>query len=221
MSDVRSNSAWLTPDTIPTDTRRKCLRIPDSEQWLSIVSGALVPLIYSANWEQFGASTSEEAAERAQQMLLEFFWDDAMLGSIFPYATNTPPYGCLPCDGSTFNRVDYPALYAALDAAFILDADTFKTPDLRGKFVFGSDLTRAVGATGGEENHTLTESEMPSHAHLYDKGIPNIDVEAPGVPDLAALGTPFIPTNSAYAGGGQAHNNMPPYLAMKWGIVAK
>jgi microcystin-dependent protein len=44
------------------------------------------------------------------------------------------------------------------------------TPDLRGRFILsagnGTGLTsRTIGQTGGEENHTLTTSEMPSHSH--------------------------------------------------------
>lgn len=46
----------------------------------------------------------------------------------------------------------------------------YETPDLRGRFVIaagqGSGLTeRKLGATGGEETHTLTISEMPNHDH--------------------------------------------------------
>ena len=48
-----------------------------------------------------------------------------------------------------------------------------QTPDLRGRFVLGSGsgtslTSRTLGQTGGEENHTLTASEMPSHSHSVD-----------------------------------------------------
>lgn len=42
------------------------------------------------------------------------------------------------------------------------------TPDLRGKFVLGAGGAYSVNATGGEETHVLTESEMPSHTHVQD-----------------------------------------------------
>ena len=44
-------------------------------------------------------------------------------------------------------------------------------PDLRGRFLLGADDRHIPNSIGGEENHTLTISEMPSHMHpsLYDK----------------------------------------------------
>jgi microcystin-dependent protein len=39
------------------------------------------------------------------------------------------------------------------------------TPDLRGRFIVGSEGAYASGATGGAESVTLTDGQMPSHAH--------------------------------------------------------
>ena len=36
---------------------------------------------------------------------------------------------------------------------------------LKDKFLLGSGDTYSLGSTGGEANHTLTESEIPSHSH--------------------------------------------------------
>jgi len=41
------------------------------------------------------------------------------------------------------------------------------TPDLRDRFVVGAGSSYSVGATGGENIHTLTVAEMPSHNHTY------------------------------------------------------
>lgn len=35
------------------------------------------------------------------------------------------------------------------------------TPDLRGRFILGANSGHAVGSTGGEETHTLQNSELP------------------------------------------------------------
>jgi len=97
------------------------------------------------------------------------------LGTIFPFVTASPPTNSLECDGTHYLRTDYPALYAALDAAYIVDADHFKTPDLRGRVPLGvgtgSGLsTYATGDTGGEEKHLLTTSELTEHNHAVIDG---------------------------------------------------
>lgn len=132
-----------------------------------------------------------------------------MIGSVVWIAGAVPDYA-LECDGSTYARADYPAVYEVLDPVYILDTDFFRVPDLRGRFIRGASLAEDVGATGGEATHTLTEAEMPIHTHTYIPPTINIDVEAPGVPDPVAAGI-GLPTSTGSAGGGQSHNNLPPY----------
>lgn len=83
-----------------------------------------------------------------------------------------------------------------------------------GRFLLGADTTYAAGSTGGEAAHTLTIDEMPKHNH----GLDNYN--------SAGNATPFLTVQhqdkkgyggnvqTMYAGGGKAHNNMPPYLAV-------
>lgn len=85
-------------------------------------------------------------------------------------------------------------------------------------FLLAAGDTYASGSTGGEASHVLTENEMPAHRHKI--AYPN----ASGEYGDAAIG---YPTNSGTTktwgaemcktesvGGGEAHNNMPPYLAV-------
>lgn len=224
MSGGASNRlAWLTPDSAPASTRCRRVFVPDDEAWIAIVSGALVPLIYPEHWEQFGTLTPEQAAERAKEMFLRYLSEEDcidMIGSIMPYASSAAPSGMLPCDGGVYQRADYPRLYEALDSAFILGPDTFQVPDLRGKFVLGSNGSYPVASTGGAETHTLTEAEMPSHSHGINA---YTDILRRGVTDseLIYLDSPIASLQTESTGGDQAHNNMPPYVALKWGIVAR
>lgn len=89
---------------------------------------------------------------------------------------------------------------------------------IQGKFLLGAyGNTYKAGSTGGEATHTLTTSEMPSHNHAVY--FPNA-----GADNHSAPGNyPDGPSNSTYyaagsytsrEGGGKAHNNMPPYLAV-------
>lgn len=90
------------------------------------------------------------------------------------------------------------------------------TPDLRGKFLLGVSSSHALGKTGGEESHTLSENEIPYHRHTIDT---HKDVTAlgqyPSVP-LAKLNSwgDSVSLNTDGVGGGKAHNNMPPYYSL-------
>ena len=89
---------------------------------------------------------------------------------------------------------------------------------LKDRFLLGCGDTYQNGVTGGEATHTLTTNEMPSHNHTTSHfTFINGNSEIAGV----AQGSAFTPagfgrstTDINNAGGGHAHNNMPPYLAV-------
>ena len=102
---------------------------------------------------------------------------------------------------------------------------------IQGRFLLGRSSSYPVGSMGGEATHTLTESEMPSHkGHLssgiaggapYEKGnykgFLNSD-KMTAYSDIGRgwnvyAGNEMHPASEA-VGGGQAHNNMPPYLSV-------
>jgi microcystin-dependent protein len=60
-------------------------------------------------------------------------------GTILPYGGTTAPPGYLICAGQSYAKSTYPALAAALGNAFGGDASTFRIPDLRGRFLRGTD----------------------------------------------------------------------------------
>lgn len=221
-----SKPGWLTTDGTPQAEFTRRLFIPDSEAWLAIVSGALLPLIYAENWQQFGTSTPQQCADRALQMYLKFLRDNGMIGTIFAYPGETLPDRFLECDGQSYPRVEYPGLYAALHFTYHHSADSFRVPDLRGRTIVGAGhgdslSERQMGDVDGAESHQLTEAQLPSHAHTYTPPIPNIDLEAPGgAPDIVAAGV-GLTTTTGSTGGNEAHNNMPPFHVLRWVIVAK
>lgn len=146
---------------------------------------------------------------------------ESMLGHIIPIMTS-PKANELVCDGSQYDRVDYPELYAILEAEYVDDADTFHVPDLRSNFIVGAGSTYSPDETGGEISHTLTESEMPSHRHSYSDYTANPDLEGLGVPDPLAIGLPKIQTaNTNNTGGGNSHENRPPFIGLTFVVIAK
>lgn len=78
-------------------------------------------------------------------------------------------------------------------------------------FLLSAGSTYTAGDTGGEATHTLTVDEIPSHTHTYFE----IDINA-GQGRQANWGNDIYgrTTNTGSTGGGQAHNNMPPYLVV-------
>jgi len=146
-----------------------------------------------------------------------------MLGAILPFASDDFPTGILPCDGSTFSRVDYPDLYAVLASVYIVDADNFVTPDLRGRAVIGSGSgsglsTRSIGDTGGEEDHQLTTGELAAHTHTIPATATTLAVEPGEVTVTTPI--PFFTSDTGSTGSDTPHNNMQPFAALNYGIVA-
>lgn len=232
---------YLTPDAIPP-TDRVCyrIRIPNTLEFVGAVKTALLSLTHGFNWEPYGASTPEECVRAAIEMYDEFMNDKGwcMIGAIYPYASATPPASTLLCDGTTYNRVDYPQLYAALNSAFIVNADQFIVPDLRARVGVGAGAvlagfgTLTVGQTGGEAQHALSISELASHSHTTQPHSHTESAASPtvldisvGVPAPAALpsasvtGTAAPTTDSS--GSGTAHNNVQPFIALNYCIVAR
>lgn len=87
------------------------------------------------------------------------------------------------------------------------------TPDLRNRFIVGAGDEYNVGATGGEKEHRLTIDELPSHNHTYSTWTTTGGVSAGGG-RYAMDGT--TTKNTGNTGGGQAHENRPPYYALAY-----
>ncbi len=73
---------------------------------------------------------------------------------------------------------------------------------------YSSSTYPTLGITGGEVTHVLTVTEMPSHNHtVYVNSGSGGAIS--GVEDAVSSGTTVT---SSFSGGGQAHNNMQPYI---------
>ncbi|HEU5223427.1 MAG TPA: DUF859 family phage minor structural protein [Candidatus Lumbricidophila sp.] len=146
-------------------------------------------------------------------------------------------------DGAAISRVTYAKLYAIWGTTFGAGdgSTTFNMPNKKGRVGVGYDSSQtefnAMGKTGGEKTHVLTDNEMPVHTHVqnaHSHTIPNEDGQPPrrgagasagrlaGVTyasytDVSVSTSPTTATNQN-AGGDQPHNNLQPYFTENYVI---
>ncbi len=99
---------------------------------------------------------------------------------------------------------------------------------LKDRFLLGAGDSYAAGAVGGEAEHTLSVNELPSHNHQITPIIKNSSGDSMTTngytivhasdnllaPNQTLTASTLYGGYSGNTGGGQAHNNMPPYLAV-------
>lgn len=93
--------------------------------------------------------------------------------------------------------------------------------EIHGAFLFANSALHKAGEIGGEEEHVLKEKEIPIHYHDEYVGNDGGDGSVPegyyGFTSIAytSKNTYWAKgSKTSEAGGGQAHNNMPPYLSV-------
>lgn len=147
-------------------------------------------------------------------------------GTLHPWPTADIPSGYLLCDGSAVDRITFADLFTVIGTTYGAGdgVTTFNLPDLRGRFPLGKDDMSGVSANrvtdgqadvlggfGGTEKHTLTVAEMPSHGHSY-----SAPSHSGGGMNFNGSGDGPVGTTTGATGGGQPHENMPPYLTLNY-----
>jgi microcystin-dependent protein len=140
-------------------------------------------------------------------------------GGVQLYAGATVPAGYLLCDGTSYLRTTYPALFAAIGVTYgAVDGTHFNVPDLRDRVPVGVSGTIALAAAGGAKTVTLAIADLPSHGHaLRSSSVTNGIVHDTGTGNRVRQGgANSTSSDTELTGGGGAHNNMQPYLGMNW-----
>lgn len=163
-----------------------------------LVNAATVVRKDGTRLEQDGAVSADKLQGKAwSEMMLEIY----PVGSIYMSVNETSPASLF---GGTWEQ-------------------------LKDRFLLGAGDSYTAGSTGGEAVHTLTEAEIPS-VGIYDmnnsaRRFRYLDgiVQANTTANYAG-GLTSSNQSTAYAvtgGGGEAHNNMPPYLSVyMWKRIA-
>ena len=153
------------------------------------------------------------------------------------FAGNFAPRGWAFCDGQTLPISQNTALFSLVGTVYGGDGrTTLGLPDLQGRAAMhpgnGPGLTsRRLGEEGGVEAVTLAEANMGSHTHTVnaDAAVTNVGRQPSNHYPTTAGGRGANLYNSAgaatplneleEAGGGAAHTNIQPYLALNF-IIA-
>lgn len=227
-------SSFQRPFALPTSDPNvgPLVSVCFAAEWQPYVIGCLFQLLQQTTWDTPPGPALDTVQQQAF-MLIDLFQGGCVpTGQITMFAGDTAPEGWLFCDGTTYLKSAYPDLYGVLDAAFIVDATHFITPDLRSRVPVGigtgSGLsTYVMGQQTGDEAVTLTTAEMPAHTHV-DAGhqhtesgaAPSIGAAITGVPVPSAVPTPSITgTGTASiqsSGGGGSHTNIQPVLGLNF-----
>jgi len=100
---------------------------------------------------------------------------------------------------------------------------TNNTPPLEGMFIVGYDPNdvdyNAIGKTGGEKKHSLTENELASHDHDMLNTVYSNEAGGVNAGDkLSHDGNIYARevTKTKAAGSGYAHENRPPYFTLAY-----
>jgi len=141
------------------------------------------------------------------------------------------PRGWALCNGQLLPINQNQALFSLLGTTYGGNGQTnFALPDLRGRTPIHTGSGHTLGEAGGQQAHTLSIAELPTHAHVAwatnDGGTTNtvsgnvLANVSPnelyvGASNLVALNTATI-TN---VGGSQAHLNMQPFLTLSFCIA--
>jgi microcystin-dependent protein len=155
---------------------------------------------------------------------------EPFLAEVKIYGLNFAPRGWAFCDGQIMSINQNQSLYSLLGTTYGGDGrSSFGLPDMRGRVAIGSSTQYREGSKGGQETHTLTASEMPTHSHTAVTANEGASSNNPtnmllGNPNTNIYGikqkdTNFNSATLSSRGGSQPHNNMQPFLAINYCIA--
>lgn len=153
--------------------------------------------------------------------------DTFPIGAISPYAGSVAPTNWLICDGRAISRVTYSDLFNAIGTTYGSgDGNTtFNLPNLKGRVITGLDTSQtefdALGETGGEKTHLLTDNEIPPlTAYAPSQTTGGNMAYLNDWSGYTGTGLGNIPITKTKTTNASEHNNLQPYITLNYIIKA-
>ena len=154
---------------------------------------------------------------------------EPFLSEIRIMSFNFPPKGWALCNGQLLPINQNQALFSLLGTTYGGDGRVnFGLPDLQGRIPIHMGSGHTLGERGGEQAHTLSISELPTHTHSMKASPTDGDQILAAANYLAPVfqlyGAPanltaMAPGSIGNTGGSQAHLNMQPFLTLSFCIA--
>ena len=151
------------------------------------------------------------------------------LSEIRIFSFGFAPRGWALCNGQLLPINQNQALFSLLGTTYGGDGRVnFGLPNLQGRTPIHMGQGHTLGERAGEQAHTLSISELPTHVHAANASSANAATPIPGGNLLAAANNLYAaPTNLTSldpsmllnVGGSQAHLNMQPFLTLNFSIA--
>ncbi len=144
-----------------------------------------------------------------------------------------PPRGWALCNGQLLPINQNQGLFSLLGTTFGGDGRVnFGLPNLQGRTPIHVGSGHTLGERGGEQAHTLSIAEIPTHTHVVNANnantATNSNSPASNFPGNSAPSSTYNPPANLVAmnagsvapvGGSQAHLNMQPFLVLNFSIA--
>jgi microcystin-dependent protein len=156
---------------------------------------------------------------------------EPFLSEIRLMSFNFPPKGWALCNGQLLPINQNQALFSLLGTTFGGNGQVnFALPNLQGRTPIHVGNGHTLGEQGGEQAHTLSIAELPTHTHGLTVSNNNATASTPNSGVLMAQASVDMyrsPTNPvalgagsiSNTGGSQAHLNMQPFLTLSFCIA--
>jgi microcystin-dependent protein len=157
---------------------------------------------------------------------------EPFLSEIRIMSFNYAPRGWALCNGQLLPINQNQALFSLLGTTFGGDGRVnFALPDLRGRTPIHAGSGHTLGERGGEQAHTLSVAELPTHSHVANATLAAQNGIEPSNTSLLANADPtrlYVGSGTLNAmgtqtvsnvGGSQAHTNMQPFLTLSFCIA--